>query len=121
VDFELHTAGEFKRTLTLFGENTDAGREKLQRQLEETHQLFKGFIGEYRPDVDLGKVATGEYWHGKQALDLRLVDEIKTSDDYLMDARREADLLLVSYETHKRPVERLLSSLDARLRGLGIG
>lgn len=64
VDFELHTAGEYKRTLTLFGENSDTGRQKLREQLEETHALFKDFIHEYRPDVDLDRVATGEYWHG---------------------------------------------------------
>ena len=119
VDFELHTAGEYKRTLTLFGENSDAGREKLRQQLEDTHSLFKDFIREYRPDVDLAKVATGEYWHGSQALDLGLVDEVKTSDDYLMDAGDEADIYLVSYSVHKRPLERLLGSLRSTLlRGL---
>jgi len=121
VDFELLTAGEYKRTLTLFGENTEAGREKLRQQLEDTHSLFKEFVNEYRPDVDLAKVATGEYWHGRQALELGLVDEIKTSDDYLMDARDEADLYLVTYEARKRPVERLLSSVGGALRALGIG
>jgi serine protease SohB len=120
VDFELHTAGEYKRTLTLFGENTEAGREKLRQQLEDTHLLFKDFISEYRPRLDLPRVATGEYWHGRQALDLGLVDEIKTSDDYLMDAREQADILLVSYEARKRPVERLLASVEAFLRTLGI-
>lgn len=120
VDFELHTAGEYKRTLTLFGENTEAGREKLRQQLEDTHLLFKDFISEYRPRLDLPRVATGEYWHGRQALDLGLVDEIKTSDDYLMDARGQADILLVSYEARKRPVERLLASVEAFLRTLGL-
>lgn len=113
VDFELHTAGEYKRTLTLFGENTEAGREKLRQQLEDTHGLFKGFIQEYRPQVDLAKVATGEYWYGARALALGLVDEVRTSDDYLMAASEDADVLLLTYTTHKRPLERLLSSLGA--------
>jgi serine protease SohB len=117
VDFELHTAGEYKRTLTLFGENSDTGREKLRDQLEDTHTLFKDFIGEYRPDLDVGRIATGEYWHGAQALDLGLVDAIRTSDDYLMEASDDADIYLVVYSVHKRPVERLLSSMqDALLR-----
>jgi serine protease SohB len=117
VDFELHTAGEYKRTLTLFGENSEAGREKLQEQLEETHKLFKDFIQVHRPDVDLDRVATGEYWHGTQALDLGLVDEIKTSDDYLMDASAAADIYLVTYSVHKKAVERLLASVrEALLR-----
>ena len=115
VDFELHTAGEYKRTLTLFGENNEAGREKLREQLEDTHLLFKDFIREYRPDMDLAKVATGEYWHGRQALELGLIDAIQTSDDFLLEAGEDADVYLVTYEAHKRPVERLLSSMGRAL------
>ena len=111
VDFELHTAGEHKRTLTLFGENTDEGRAKLQEQLEETHQLFKAFIREYRTDLDVDKVATGEYWHGERALALGLVDELKTSDDYLLAARDNAELFKLRYKARKRPLERLLGAM----------
>jgi serine protease SohB len=120
VDYELHTAGEYKRTLTLFGENTEEGRAKIREQLEDTHGLFKDFVREHRPDLDLARVATGEYWHGRQALELGLVDEIKTSDDFLLEAGEKSDLYLVSYAARKRPVERLLSSVgDALLRSLG--
>jgi len=120
VDFELHTAGEYKRTLTLFGENDDAGREKIKAQLEETHGLFKAFIAEYRPAVELERVATGEYWHATQALELGLVDQIQTSDDYLMAANEQARILLVKYTKKKRPMERLLSSMEGSLwRHLG--
>jgi len=111
VDFELHTAGEHKRTLTLFGENTDEGRTKLQEQLEETHQLFKAFIREYRTDLDVDAVATGEYWHGERALALGLVDELKTSDDYLLGARDNAELFKLRYKARKRPLERLLGAM----------
>lgn len=110
VDFELHTAGEHKRTLTLFGENTDEGRAKLREQLEETHGQFKAFVGSYRPNLDLGQVATGEYWHGEQALGLGLIDAIQTSDDYLLAARADADLFKVRYRARKRPLQRLLSA-----------
>lgn len=113
VEYELHTAGDYKRTLTLFGENTEDGREKLREQLEDTHSLFKDFIREYRPDLDLVRVATGEYWHGRQALELGLIDAIATSDDFLMEAALKADLYLIGYAAHKRPVERLLSSMSA--------
>lgn len=113
VEYELHTAGDYKRTLTLFGENTEDGREKLREQLEDTHSLFKDFIHEYRPDLDLVRVATGEYWHGRQALELGLIDAIATSDDFLMEAALKADLYLIGYAAHKRPVERLLSSMSA--------
>lgn len=111
VDFELHTAGEYKRTLTLFGENTDEARGKLREQLEETHQLFKAFIREYRQDLDVDRVATGEYWHGEQALALGLVDALQTSDDYLLSARDEAELFKLRYKTRKRPLERLLGAM----------
>lgn len=80
IDFELLTAGEYKRTLTLFGENTDKGREKFVEELEETHALFKHFVKDNRPALDIDRVATGEIWYGQQALDEGLVDELATSD-----------------------------------------
>jgi serine protease SohB len=115
VDFELHTAGEYKRTLTIFGENTEEGREKLREQLEETHALFKSFVSAYRPTLDLAKVATGEYWHGQRAVELGLVDAIQTSDDFLLDASNEMDLLKLKYTARKKPIERLLSSIQSSL------
>lgn len=115
VEYELHTAGDYKRTLTLFGENTEEGREKLREQLEDTHGLFKDFIRRYRPDLDLARVATGEYWHGEQALELGLIDAVETSDELLMQAAEENDLYLIAYAAHKRPLERLLSSMQAAL------
>jgi serine protease SohB len=116
VDYELHTAGDYKRTLTLFGENTDAGREKLRQQLEDTHGLFKDFIHEFRPGLDLARVATGEYWHGTQALALGLIDAIQTSDDFLLAAAEQTDLYQVSYAVHKRPLERLLAAMTQAAR-----
>lgn len=117
VDFELHTAGQYKRTLSLFGENTDAGRDKLKSQLEETHSLFKGFVSEYRPALDLDRVATGEYWHGRQAVDLGLVDELQTSDDLLLAESEKRDLLQLKYSARKKPIERLVASLQSALGG----
>ncbi|MBK1732956.1 protease SohB [Thiococcus pfennigii] len=118
VDFELHTAGAYKRTLTLFGENTEQGREKVREQLETIHRLFKDFIAEFRPAVDLQRVATGEYWYGPQALELGLVDRIQTSDDYLLAARERARIYQVKYTKKKKPMERLLASMQGRLQGL---
>ncbi len=108
IDYELLTAGEYKRTLTVFGENTPEGRKKAQEELETTHRLFKDFIGRYRPQVSLDDVATGEYWLGEQAFQLRLVDTLKTSDDYLMEQHRDADLLEIRYH-RKRPLTKRLS------------
>jgi serine protease SohB len=107
VDYEVLTAGEYKRTLTMFGENTDKGREKFVEELEETHVLFKNFVKEYRDQVDIEKVATGEIWFGKQALEVNLVDELVTSDEYLMDAAENADIYVVRYEEKKSLQDKL--------------
>lgn len=119
IDFEQHTAGEFKRTLTMFGENTDSGREKFQEELEETHQLFKRFVQDNRPQVDIDQVATGEHWYGSQAQNLRLIDELKTSDDYLLEASKERDLYGIHYKMHKSLQQKVmggLGELSDRLR-----
>jgi serine protease SohB len=115
IDFELHTAGEHKRTLTLFGENTEAGREKFRETLEDAHALFKEFIAQNRPQVDLGQVATGDHWFGSRALALKLVDTLQTSDDYLLERSRTCDLYEVRYKRHRGLVERLAGGL-ARAR-----
>ncbi|MFP3441309.1 S49 family peptidase, partial [Pantoea sp. SIMBA_133] len=80
VDFEVLTAGEHKRTMTIFGENTDKGRQKFLEDLEDTHGLFKEYVSERRPDLDIAAVANGDIWFGKRALEVKLIDEIKTSD-----------------------------------------
>jgi serine protease SohB len=101
IDFEMHTAGEFKRTITMFGENTDEGREKLQEEIEDIHQHFKTLITEHRPQINIQQVATGEHWLGQEALALQLVDEIKTSDDYLLQRSQLATVYELCYETKK--------------------
>ncbi len=108
VDFELMTAGEYKRTLTLFGENTEKGREKFKEELEDTHDLFKSFVAEHRPELNIDEVATGEVWFGKRALDKKLIDELGTSDDYLTSACQEADVYEVSY-VHKKTLQEKLA------------
>jgi serine protease SohB len=115
VDFEQITAGRYKRTLTLFGKNTDEGREKLKEEVEDVHELFKQQIREYRPQVDLDRVATGEHWYGIRALDLKLVDEIKTSDDFLLDAAKEHDLYHVVYKRRRGWQERVLGGAESLL------
>ncbi|WP_440873935.1 protease SohB [Thalassotalea sp. PLHSN55] len=106
IDYEQFTAGEFKRTVTMFGENTDKGREKFVEELEETHVLFKDFVSEHRPSLDVAKVATGEHWFGLKAKELGLVDNIQTSDDYLQAASKEQQVILVKYATKKGLAEK---------------
>ena len=93
VDVDVMTAGEFKRTVTFMGENTEKGKQKFQQELEETHQLFKQFVRENRPQLDIEKIATGEHWFGKQALELNLIDEISTSDDLLVKAVENKEII----------------------------
>lgn len=107
IDFEMHTAGQFKRTLTVFGENTDEGREKFQGELEEVHKMFKGFVSENRSNIDIDQVATGEYWYGTKAMELNLVDDIQTSDDFLMTANETFTLFKLKYATKKSVAQKL--------------
>lgn len=85
IDFELYTAGQFKRTVTMFGENTDEGKAKFEEELQQTHNLFKHFVSKYRPQLNVDKVATGEHWYGQDALDLKLVDQLQTSDEFAIE------------------------------------
>ena len=107
VDVDVMTAGEFKRTVTVLGENTEKGKQKFQQELEETHQLFKQFVSQNRPCVDIDKIATGEHWFGQQAIDLKLVDEISTSDDLILDKMKEKDVLSVKYRLKKSLIKKL--------------
>lgn len=107
VDFELLTAGEHKRTLTMFGENTEQGREKFIDDLQDTHQLFKSYITERRPSVDIDKVATGEVWFGSRALALSLIDDLMTSDEYLTQQASSSKLFEINYVQKKKFPQRL--------------
>lgn len=111
IDFEEMTAGEFKRTITMFGEITEKGKRKAHEQIEDVHGLFKAFVGHYRPQVDLKEVATGEYWFGQRAKDLRLVDEIVTSDDYLFRQREDAKIFKVEIQARKKWSEKLAENI----------
>jgi serine protease SohB len=115
VDFEQVMAGRYKRTLTMFGKNTDEGREKLQQEIEDIHELFKNQIREHRPQVDLERVATGEHWYGIRALELKLVDELKTSDDLLLEAAKDHDLYHIAYKRRRSWQERVLGGAESLL------
>jgi serine protease SohB len=107
VDFQEMTAGEFKRTVSVFGEITEKGRKKFQEELEDTHLLFKEFVKAQRPKLDLDKVSTGEHWLARRGLDLQLVDELRTSDEYLAGRAAEANLYAVAFERPRSLRERL--------------
>lgn len=106
VDFEQHTAGEYKRNVTMFGKNTKKERDQLKEQLEDIHDLFRGFVTDYRPSLDMKEVGTGQYWYGSRAKELGLVDEIMTSDDFLAAVTDKQDIFQVKYEFEKTFMEK---------------
>ena len=101
VDFEMYTAGQYKRTVTMFGENTSEGKAKFEEELQQTHVLFKHFVEKYRPQLNVEKVATGEHWYGEDARTLNLVDKLQTSDEYLLSLLSQHDVYVIN--TRKRP------------------
>jgi len=115
VDFEQITAGRYKRTVTMFGKNTDEDRGKLKEEIEDVHELFKMQILGHRPQIDIERIATGEHWYGTRALELGLIDEIRTSDDFLSEAATECDLYGVTFKRKKSLSERLLGGAESLL------
>jgi serine protease SohB len=107
VDYEILTAGKYKRTMTMFGENTTKGRKKFVEDLEDVHKLFKAHVSSRRPQLDIEKIATGETWYGSQALEMAMVDDVQTSDEYLVSRIKEADVFEVAYVHKKKLHQRL--------------
>lgn len=112
IDFEMHTAGAFKRTLTTLGENTEEGREKFKSDLEDLHIIFKDFVKDQRPQVDTDVVATGEVWQGEEAMEVGLVDGLETSDNYLVNLYKEAKLFEIEFVEKKNLSERFAFSMQ---------
>jgi serine protease SohB len=118
IDWEQFTAGKFKRTVTLFGENTEAGRAKLREELEDIHALFRAFVQGRRAQLDMAKVATGEAWLGSKALELGLVDELATSDETIRSACQRGRVLQVSFQRKPSLPERLRLSAQSAWEGI---
>jgi len=110
IDIELHTAGQYKRTLTLLGENTEEGRQKFREDLNETHDLFKEFVKRMRPTLNIDEVATGEHWYGMQAQEKGLVDEVGTSDELLLSLINEREVVSVRFMQRKKLMDRFTGS-----------
>ena len=85
IEFQTVTAGKFKRTLTPTKKVNKEDLEKSKKDIEAVLVLFKGFVEQNRPSLDIDNVATGETWFGNDALQRNLVDKLKTSDDVLLD------------------------------------
>ncbi len=115
IDYEVLTAGKHKRTLTMFGENTEEGRKKFLDQLEQIHTLFKNFVSKYRPQLDIEEVATGEYWFGEDALNLKLTDKIQTSEDFLIELSKKNRLFHLSYKEKKSWTDKLTEAAQIKI------
>ncbi|WP_060482674.1 protease SohB [Pseudomonas sp. NBRC 111119] len=121
IDVEVLTAGEYKRTLTVLGENTEKGREKFQEDLDVTHQLFKDFVARYRPQLHIDEVATGEVWLGVSALNRQLVDALQTSDEYISDRARTANVFHLHYAERKSLQERIGMAASGTVENAVVG
>ena len=118
VDYQEFTAGEFKRTVTMFGEVTEKGKDKLLADLKDIHELFKSHVKEHRPSLDMSKVATGEYWYGIRAKELGLVDEIITSDDYIHQLLKEdKKVFKIKLSVHKSLADKIGSNVQSWISG----
>ena len=105
-------AGEFKRTLTPFKKVDPKDVAKTKEEIGEIFALFKSFVAEQRPQLDIDKVATGETWFGTDAIERSLADALQTFDDHLLElAEGGVDIYTVTY---KKPD-------DTPLGRLGIG
>lgn len=121
IEYDQFTAGEFKRTVTMFGENTDEAKAKFHEEIEDIHALFKDFIVRHRPAVDIVKVSTGESWPGTRALEHQLVDELKTSDDYLLESSKVADIYEITYKSKKSLAGKIGFRVQQLLDGIRYG
>jgi serine protease SohB len=119
IDYEQFKGGESKRTVTMFTATTDEDRAKRSEQVVAVHDLFKQFVAAHRPGLDLTRVATGEYWYGTQALELGLVDELMTSDDYLLAARERAEVFQLRFTGARSLRQRLSAGLAGLTRLAG--
>lgn len=118
VDVDVVTAGKYKRTMTVFGENTEEGKQKFKEELNEVHQLFKDFVSTHRPQVDIDKIATGEYWYAARAIELKLVDALGTSDDLIVDAMKDKDVYLITTKKSKSLAEKVGLRAEAAVENI---
>lgn len=115
IDVELLTAGEYKRTLTLFAENTEKGRNKFKQDLEQIHLNFKQYVLENREQLNMDDVSTGEHWLAKEAINLRLIDKLQTSDEYIIDKMSAFNVFKISIHAKQTIIAKILKPAMALL------
>lgn len=120
------TAGKYKRTVSLTDEATEEEVEKFKQQLNAIHRLFLEAVKKYRKDVKMEVVETGEHWTARESVELGLglVDDIATSQQYLLEANRDRDLIILSQKRGfweggllSRFVQGVIEKIELRLFG----
>lgn len=111
IDVELMTAGEYKRTLTMLGENTAKGREKFQEDLELIHKTFKEYVLKNRPKIDIAQVSTGEHWLAAEAINFHLIDSVATSDEYLINKMQEYKVFKINIHMREALINKFLKPM----------
>ena len=70
----------------------------------------KKWVKDHRPSVDIDKIATGETWVGLQAKDRYMIDEMRTSDECIVDACVDAEVYEIEFE-HKQSIQDKVGSI----------
>ena len=102
IEFATITAGKYKRTITPTKKITKEDLIKTTKDIEDVLTLFKGFVSTNRPSLNIDEVATGETWFGPDAMKRGLCDELKTSDDVLLDLVSTCEIFSVKLTTPSR-------------------
>lgn len=118
VEYEEITAGEYKRTISVLGEITPEGRKHFEGKLEITHELFKSFVKELRPNLQLDTVANGDHWYGTEALSLGLIDKIQTSDEFILAQAQDRQVLRITTPVRKNLSQKLADAIQMSLENI---
>lgn len=114
INIEQHTAGKSKRTVTPLGKITDEDRNEFKKKLERIHRSFINHVSHYRNinDADENKnsiIFSGDYWIAEETveLELGLVDEISTSQEFLLDKMKEYNIIEITFQENKTKKSKL--------------
>jgi len=99
IDYKQYTAGKFKRTVSMLGPITEEGEKKFNEDLHGIYDMFRNHVATSRPILakTIDSVATGEHWQGIKALELNLVDQIETSEEYILRNLMSAEIIKITY------------------------
>lgn len=118
VDVDVLTAGKHKAPMTLMGENTEEGKQKHVQDLNAIHTRFKELVKLHREELNIDDVSEGDFWLAEDALKLNLVDEISTSDAYIMSLCAQANVYRVQWQPHKSFEQRIKGATSALMSAM---